>query len=124
MKRQIRRGVFETNSSSVHSLTMCSGEEYKKWENGEFLYWKDKDRFGTREDIVEAMKNKRYSWNNKLCYPDVNWEDEDEVDDIFSDEGVQTCEEFFDNYEFETFKQHHMTPNGEEVVAFGYYGHD
>lgn len=30
MKRQIRRGVFETNSSSVHSLTMCSDDEYKK----------------------------------------------------------------------------------------------
>ena len=29
MKRQIRRGVFETNRSSVHSLTMCSGEEYE-----------------------------------------------------------------------------------------------
>ena len=47
MKRQIRRGVFETNSSSVHSLTMCSGEEYKKWENGEILYWKWGNRFGT-----------------------------------------------------------------------------
>ena len=23
MKRQIRRGTFETNSSSVHSITMC-----------------------------------------------------------------------------------------------------
>ena len=48
MKKQIRRGVFETNSSSVHSLTMCTGEEYKKWESGEFLYWKIKDKFGTR----------------------------------------------------------------------------
>ena len=38
MKRQIRRGVFETNSSSVHSLTMCSGDEYDKWAKGEFVY--------------------------------------------------------------------------------------
>lgn len=30
MKKQIRRGVFETNSSSVHSLTMCSSDEYEK----------------------------------------------------------------------------------------------
>ncbi|WP_313584682.1 hypothetical protein [Lacrimispora sp.] len=30
MKRQIRRGVFETNSSSTHSLTMCSEEEFEK----------------------------------------------------------------------------------------------
>lgn len=38
MKRQIRRGVFETNSSSTHSLTMCSEEEFEKWKNGEILF--------------------------------------------------------------------------------------
>ena len=124
MKRQIRRGVFETNSSSVHSLTMCSGEEYKKWEQGKLLYWKDRDKFGTREDIIEEMKNQRYSWNNELCYPNVDWEDKYKVSSIFSDEGVQTCEEFFDNEYYETFEQRYTTPNGDEVVAFGYYGHD
>lgn len=31
MKKQIRYEVFETNSSSVHSLTMCSSDEYEKW---------------------------------------------------------------------------------------------
>lgn len=124
MKRQIRRGVFETNSSSVHSLTMCSGEEYKKWENGKVLFWREENKFGTREDIIEETQNKRYSWSGELCYPNVNWEDDDEVSDIFSDEGVQTCEEFFDNEWFETFKQRHTTPSGDEVVAFGYYGHD
>lgn len=124
MKRQIRRGVFETNSSSVHSLTMCSGEEYKKWEKGKVLYWRNKNKFGTREDIIEELKDARWSFNNKLCYPDTNWDDEDEVRDIFSDEEIKTYDEFFDNEYFETFEQHHTTPNGDEVVAFGYYGHD
>ena len=32
MKVSVRQGVFETNSSSVHTLTMCSDSEYKKWE--------------------------------------------------------------------------------------------
>ena len=124
MKRQIRRGVFETNSSSVHSLTMCSGVEYKKWEDGKVLFWGDKDKFSTREDIIEEMQNMRYSWNGELCYPDVNWDDEDEVEDIFSDENIQTCEEFFDNEYYETFEERYTTPSGDEVVAFGYYGHD
>lgn len=123
MKRQIRHGVFETNSSSVHSLTMCSSEEYEKWENGEVLYWKDKDKFGTREDIIEELKTLRYSWSKELYYPDTNWEDEDDVNDVFSDEGIETCEEFFDN-EFETFEQSYITPNGEKIVAFGYYGYN
>lgn len=125
MKRQIRRGVFETNSSSVHSLTMCSGEEYEKWENGEVLFWRDRDKFGTREEIIEELKNMRYSWGNKeLYYPDVNWDDEAEVSDVFSDEGIKTCEEFFENEYYETFEDRYTTHSGDEVVAFGYYGHD
>lgn len=124
MKKQIRQGVFETNSSSVHSLTMCSSEEYEKWKNGEVLYWKDRDKFGTKEDIIEELKTLRYSWSKELCYPDTNWENEDDVSDVFSDEGIGTCEEFFDNEWFETFEQSYTTPNGEKIVAFGYYGHD
>ena len=31
MKRQIRHGVFETNSSSVHSITMCTKNEFNEW---------------------------------------------------------------------------------------------
>jgi hypothetical protein len=38
MKRQVRLGVFETNSSMTHALTMCSDSEYSKWQNGE-VYW-------------------------------------------------------------------------------------
>lgn len=38
MKRQIRRGVYETNSSSSHSITMCSEEEFEKWKDGKLLF--------------------------------------------------------------------------------------
>lgn len=124
MKRQIRRGVFETNSSSTHSLTMCSGDEYDKWKNGKVLFWQWQDKFAAKEDIIEELQNARYRYSNELKYPDVNWEDEDEVNDIFSEEKIQTYEEFFDNYDFETFENSYKTPNGEEVVAFGYYGYD
>ena len=123
MKRQIRRGVFETNSSSVHSLTMCSSEEYEKWENGEVLFWEDKDKFGTREKIIEEMKTMTW-YNGSLRYPNTNWDNEDEVDDIFSDERIKTCEQYFENDWFETYEETYTTPGGEKVVAFGYYGHN
>lgn len=124
MKRQIRRGVFETNSSSVHSITMCTGEEYSRWENEEILYWTEEDKFGTREEIIEEMKKARWRYDNSLKFPDVNWENEDEVNSIFSDYGVRTYEEYFDDEWYETYVETYTTPNGEEVVAFGYYGHD
>lgn len=124
MKRQIRRGAFETNSSSVHSITMCTGEEYSKWVNEEILYWTEEDRFGTREEIIEEMKKARWRWDNSLKFPDVNWENEDEVNDIFSDYGVRTYEEYFNDEWYETYVETYTTPNGEEIVAFGFYGHD
>lgn len=76
MKKQIRRGVFETNSSSVHSLTMCSNEEYDKWKKGEVLFWEWDEKFATREEIIEELKK------NSWC-SDVNWDDEDKVNNIF-----------------------------------------
>lgn len=124
MKRQVRRGVFETNSSSVHSLTMCSSDEYEKWKNEEILFWQDENKFATKQEIIEELKQARWSYNNSLKYPDVNWEDEDEIDELFSDERIQTYEEFFDNEWFETYSQTYTTPNGETIVGFGYYGHD
>ena len=114
---QARQGVFETNSSSVHSLTMCTSEEYQKWENGEILFWKWRDKFGTKEEIIAELKKK--SWLSKY-----DWNDEDIVNDILSDEGVKTCKEFFENDYYETFEQRYTSPSGDEIVAFGYYGHD
>ena len=35
---QVRKGVFETNSSSTHSLVMAVQSEFDKWENGELYY--------------------------------------------------------------------------------------
>lgn len=122
MKKQVRREVFETNSSSTHSLTMCSGEDYDKWEKGELLFWEDQDKFGTRESIIEEMKTMKW-YDGSLRYPDVNWENEDEVYDIFCDNGVKTFEKYFEEEWYETYSESYTTPNGEEVVAFGYYGY-
>lgn len=123
MKKQIRHGVFETNSSSVHSLTMCSSDEYKKWESGELLYWEDEDKFVSREEAIKELKEKK-SWNGSLMHPYVNWEDEEEVNEIFEEERIKTSEDFFNDGWYETFEQSYTTPKGEGIVAFGYYGHD
>ena len=37
MKRQIRQGVFETNSSSEHSLAVVAYNDYERWKNGELV---------------------------------------------------------------------------------------
>lgn len=101
MKRQIRRGVFETNSSSTHSITMCMESDYDKWVNGKLVL----DRWGDKlveitPEIEESMKNDEREY---LTY------------DQFND---------WDYIDYETFKSTYTTPNGEKIVSFGYYGYD
>lgn len=102
MKRQIRRGVFETNSSSVHSLTIVMEDEYKKWENGELIYDRCNDKLvPVTEEIKEKMKSGRHS--RYLTY--------EQFDD-------------FEYNEYETYEESCVTPLGEKVIVFGYYGND
>ena len=67
MKISIRRGVFETNSSSTHTITMCSEEEYNKWKNGELVF----DRW--QEELVEPKEDNKY---HEYQTYDEFWEDE------------------------------------------------
>ena len=48
---QIRQNIFETNSSSVHSITLCTEDEFQKWKNGEILFDRDECRFVTPEQF-------------------------------------------------------------------------
>ena len=66
--KQIRKNVFETNSSSTHSLTMCSEEEYEKWQREELIY----DRWeGDLIEITDEIKQYRkdtYELNDSYLY--------------------------------------------------------
>ena len=101
MKKQIRMGVFETNSSMCHALVMCSDEQYESWKKGDFIWDKWE---GELVPVTDEIKNM----------------DEDER----SDEGLRTYEEFRDDEWFEIYEDTYTTPGGELVHAFGYYGHD
>ena len=122
MKKQIRRGVFETNSSSTHSLTMMMKSDYERWQREElYLYngsgwaWDFNkpvtNRLYTRDEAVEFAKNYKY-------YRGYEIDDEylRELDFIsFDDEGSEYLEGFYEEF---------TTPSGETIVAFGEYGYD
>jgi hypothetical protein len=96
---------------------MCSNDEFEKWSRGEVLYWGEEDRFATSDEIMNELKAK--SW-----YKDVDWDDEDAVYDVFCDEGIKTYNDFFDDYDYNTYAHSYTTPGGEKVIAFGYYGYN
>lgn len=123
MKRQIRQGVFETNSSSVHSITMCTQNEFDDWKNGKVYrnggWWYNttshlKDKvFLTYDEAMELIKTK--SWYKPI-------EEDDDVDEILREYEIYSYENWGDYYE--TDVTHYTTPNGEKIVAVCYYGHD
>lgn len=113
----IRFGAFETNSSSVHSLIMCSAEEYDKLQDGKLYVDTWNDRVITAS---EAAAQVGYSLSVLLEMPD------DEAESLLKDKGIYTLDGYFAHYEYEydTYIDSHVLPSGEEVFAFGYYGHD
>ena len=121
--KQVRRGVFETNSSSTHSLTMMMKSDYERWQNEQlYLYtgsgwgWDFnqpvKNQMYTRDEVVAFVKSYRY------------YDKEEEIDNkmlrymdfiAWDDEGNEYLESFYEEF---------ITPSGETIVAFGEYGND
>lgn len=93
--RQVRKCVFETNSSSTHSLSICTKEEYDKWKSGDLIY----DNWSEKLISVALMDNSR-------------------------PRRYKTYRQFDNNEYLETYETEFTTPSGDKMVAFGEYGYD
>ena len=105
MKRQVRRGVFETNSSSTHSLTMCLQSDYDRWTSGEVLLFKgsgwcypedkkpQKNGFYTKEEAIAFEKVSKYPPSENF-----DWNDEDAVMEMLHDNDWFDSEYYWENY--------------------------
>lgn len=131
MKKQIRRGTFETNSSSIHAIVMCMESDYDKWKKGELLLYTGwgygyaennepkENHFYTRDEAISFYKTSRYNDN-------VDWDNEQKVNEILTDKEFLTYDYFWNKYceNYEDYEETLTTPNGENVIAFGYYGYE
>lgn len=125
--KQIRYGVFETNSSSTHSLTICMKSDYEQWKNGKVYlnkFWlsttskyKDK-KFITKDEAIDILINNPYR-----DYSDYSKLNKDELEESFREDCIYTFDNY-DNDELEDYYESFITPNGEEIIAFGQYGYD
>ena len=122
MKRQVRRGVFETNSSSTHSLTMMMKNDYDRWHTEQLYLYEG----GYGWDFDKPDKNQLYTKDEAVKFTKMNkyYKDEDEIDDeILRDAGFISWDDEGSEY-LEGFYQEFTTPSGETIVAFGEYGYD
>jgi len=143
---KVRKGTFETNSSSTHSLVMCSKDEYDLLKKNEAFLVREQ-QIVTKEDLFEKFINKN-EYNQKywkeycdkylknyeslddliemilLDPSSYDDEDEDELSRPFDVYDICTLDQFFDNEYLESFEDSYTTKSGEEVIAFGLYGYD
>ena len=126
---QIRHNVFETNSSSTHSITMCMKRDYDLWI-------KDKVWFINGYDAKFLSWDKLIEYITKTQYVDIDDIETikrdyakgyiERVEDMLADYDIFTYSSWLDKKtpEFERFHSEFTTPNGETIMSFGYYGAD
>lgn len=145
--KQIRKNVFETNSSSTHTLAICTEDEYKDWQDGKLLFNKWNETFIknsikiTKQDKKEAeehytkCKGKYYKdWSEltdaekeEYIYNHVSQQRKQEEDSLSNYEGSSlTYQEFMqdcNNDGLQTEVSHYTSPSGDKLVITCAYGY-
>lgn len=148
-KIQIRQGLFETNSSSEHTITIVDAEDFESWKKDKVWYNTDEEHFlqidkaidanieilehdflGGKKKLPESFKDKYRELKN---FEEAYNETKDNFDFDFDYEDIKWDWESFyisreawrksSNDDFEDFYQPYTTKNGDKIVAFGYYGY-
>ncbi len=136
--RQVRRGTFETNSSSTHSLTICTAEEFEKWKRGELLFNRWSDCFEKGVELSEQQKRSAEEYYNDI--KERYWKDWDQLSDEEmkswytkyyntylrrNDYGnLQTYNQWVEDYDLEKFEESYTSPSGDKLIVFGKYGYN
>lgn len=122
MKFTYRYGIFESNSSSTHSMVIGMEDDFEKWRTGELLYYTSYELpkgFYTKEEAITEIKDDPYYRNN-----DFDSMDEDELKEYLYDYGFVDYDQFCDNEYLETDYNTFVTPKGEKVCVICKYGYD
>lgn len=118
MKVQIRQGVFETNSSSTHAVSVCTKQQWEDYKAGKI--WLNSYLNFLPADAAEEYNNDVLAKEKERCERGGwNFNREDYESDLY-----HSYNDDYEDYTYEWFNNHFTLDNGCEVVAFGYYGYD
>lgn len=126
---KVIKTIFETNSSTTHSVVVMPKDKFDKWTSG--LYYFNGSYYGnepkgekpvdgeiyTEEQVLEFLSELGYKYNDE-DYDSVSQYVED------CDVGFISWEAWFEDEYLETDKTWYTTPGGEEIVICCKYGFD
>lgn len=120
---KVRRSVFETNSSSTHTMTMCDDNTYTKWMNNE-IYWDNDNDVIVKEDEMFAEIAEGYGDDAVTELREMREQGEETFLDSLAEYSYYTRESFRESHTYEHFHDKFVTASGETVHTFGWYGED
>jgi len=105
--------VFETNSSSTHSLIFCTEDEYKKLKNNELLIdcWND-----------EFISKEEYDKEAEKIAKEYGVSKSEVLNNPHDYDMPRTLEDWYGYLEGEGY--HYTSPSGDKIVAICKYGWD
>lgn len=115
MKKIIRKRTFETNSSSTHSLTFMTRDQFEKWKNEELYKDPNSDELYTKEENKQMIKE----------VAEEHGITEEEVMENYREYDLPVSyEEWCDDEFLETDSYSYTTEHGDEIIAVCKYGYD
>lgn len=128
--KTIRRGVFETNSSSTHSITIIDKDTYDEWKLENNCY-----DFNTKKIISKEERFKTLLFNtffDTYYGQDSDYISETDIENYLQynqkyEEIPLTYDEYNDtleDYELEHDINNFKTKSGDELIIICRYGHD
>ena len=115
----IRQNTFETNSSSTHSICICTKDQYNKWVHGELFLNESYDKDNILEDKEYITKEEAINFLKHYGYFD---EENEDLDYQLRDNEIYSYNSWGDYYEHDSHS--FTTPSGDEMVVECYYGYN
>ena len=121
--KTIRMGTFETNSSSTHSIAICTKDQYEKWTKGK-LYLNDCGSYYDKDNILEGKDfiTKDEAINFLKHYDYITDEEDEDLDYVLREYDIHSYDSWGEDYEHDSHS--FTTPSGDEMVAECFYGYN
>lgn len=152
MKKIIRVGMFETNSSSTHTCILCKRDDFERWQKGELFYYDRASWITPEKDLLRKTSSEVHLADLNTDFSKDFFEPEEliafglpmdkflteiETDEEYASEILEDYYEDVYSFLFEEYDLLHKNYeieyeidktekniDGVDVVAFCWYGND
>lgn len=125
MKKQIRNNVFETNSSSTHSLIICTPEQSDLLTKGK-MYIYDYDTLCTEDERINIILNEyQKEFTIEGTYEEFYDKNSEMLEEYFSEHRYaefQSYEEWVG--ELESDETYYTSKSGDKIIILCKYGRE